>query len=190
MTADQHAAERKPRRGHRHCRFCGGLTETRNEAGTHLRCTDCGRELYVNSKPCAETVIIREDGRVLLLRRTIEPFYGYWDIPGGFLEEDELPEEGARREAREEAELEVELRGLIGMTLDSYPGEERLTVLTISYLAEPRGEPRAGDETGEVGFFAEDEIPEKLAFGHARETIRKAFALRQKLMRQAPPDSR
>ena len=168
----------QPRFGHRHCRYCGGLTETRDPTGTHLRCTDCGRELYVNAKPCAETLIIGDRG-VLLLRRTIEPFHGYWDIPGGFLEEDELPEDGARREALEEAELAVEIHGLIGMTLDDYPGEEKLTVLTISYLAEPLGEPRAGDETGEVGWFAEDAIPEKLAFGHARETIREAFALRR-----------
>ena len=179
MTVEDGGSGR-PRFGHRHCRYCGGLTETRDPTGTHLRCTECGRDLYVNAKPCAETLIIGEQG-LLLLRRTIEPFYGYWDIPGGFLEEDELPEDGARREAREEAELAVEISGLIGMTLDDYPGEEKLTVLTISYLAEPRGEPSAGDETGEVGWFAEDAIPEKLAFGHARETIREAFALRKKL---------
>ena len=169
-----------PRFGHQFCRFCGGPTEALYPTGTHLRCIDCGRDLYINSKPCAETVIIR-DGRVLLLRRTIEPYDGYWDIPGGYLEEDELPEAGAIREAREEANLDVELKGLIGMTLDDYPGQEKLTVLTVSYLAEPLGEPRPGDETGEVRYFAEDEIPNNLAFGHARETIREAFALLRRL---------
>ena len=67
------------------------------------------------------------------------------------------------------------------MTLDDYPGQEKLTVLTVSYLAEPLGEPLPGDETGEVRYFAEDEIPADLAFGHARETIREAFALRRGL---------
>lgn len=170
-----------PRFGHQFCRFCGAKTALQpGRPDTHLKCTGCGRDLYVNSKPCAETVIIR-DSQVLLLRRTIEPFYGYWDIPGGFLEEDELPEAGAIREAHEEANLAVELKGLIGMTLDDYPGEEKLTVLTISFLAEPLGEPRPGDETEAVHFFSEDEIPEELAFGHARETIREAFALRRRL---------
>ncbi len=169
-----------PRFGHQFCRFCGGSTKALNPVGTHMRCTDCDRDLYVNSKPCAETVIIR-DGRALLLRRTIEPYHGYWDIPGGYLEEGELPEAGAIREAREEANLDVELKGLIGMTLDDYPGQEKLTVLTVSYLAEPLGEPRPGDETGEVRYFTEDEIPENLAFGHARETIREAFALWRRL---------
>ena len=180
MTANQKKPAARGRFGQGFCRFCGGPTEALNVAGTHLRCTDCGRDLYANSKPCAETVIIR-DGRVLLLRRTIEPFFGYWDIPGGFLEEDELPEAAAIREAREEADLDVELQGLIGMTLDDYPGEEKLTVLTVSYLAEPLGEARPGDETSDVRFFVEDEIPEQLAFGHARDTIREAFALRRRL---------
>ena len=73
------------------------------------------------------------------------------------------------------------MKGLIGITLDDYPGQEKLTVLTVSYLAAPLGEPRPGDETGEVRYFAEDEIPENLAFGHARETIREAFALLRRL---------
>ena len=95
-----------------------------------------------------------------------------------------MPEAGAVREALEEASLHVELKGLIGVTLDDYPGEEKLTVLTFSYLAEPRGEPRPGHESAAVRFFAEDEVPEKLAFGHARDTIREAFALRRRLDRE------
>ena len=170
-----------PRFGHEFCRFCGARTLVQpRHPDTHLVCSGCKREIYVNSKPCAETVII-QDGHVLLVRRNIDPFRGYWDIPGGFLEEAELPDVGAIREAREETNLEVDLLGMIGMSLDTYPGEEKLIVLTISYLAEPLGNPKAGHEAEEICYFAEQDIPERLAFGHARETIQKAFVLSQQL---------
>ena len=170
-----------PRFGYEFCRFCGARTLVQpGRPDTHLVCGGCKREIYVHSKPCAETVII-QDGHVLLVRRNIDPFRGYWDIPGGFLEEAELPDAGAIREAREETNLEVDLLGMVGMSLDNYPGEEKLVVLTISYLAEPLGNPKAGHEAEEVCYFAEQNIPERLAFGHARETIQKAFALSKRL---------
>ncbi len=135
-----------------------------------LKCGDCNRPDYIASKPCAE-VIVADLGKVLLVKRSIEPYLGFWDIPGGFLEDGEHPEDGARREVLEETGIEIELKGLIGVYVERYPGEEAVNTLTLAFAAAPRGEPRPGDETSAVGYFAADAIPENLAFDHAKRTI-------------------
>lgn len=135
-----------------------------------LECRDCNRPDYVSSKPCAEA-IVAVGGKVLLVKRAIEPFLGYWDIPGGFLEDGEHPEDGARREVREEARIEIELKGLIGVYVGGYPGEESINTVTLAYAAVPRGEPKPGGETTAVGYFPADAIPENLAFDHSKRTI-------------------
>lgn len=64
------------------------------EAFAPVKCGVCGKWHYHNSKPCAGALVVR-DGKVLLAQRGVEPFKGYWDIPGGFLEAGEHPEHGA-----------------------------------------------------------------------------------------------
>ncbi len=140
------------------------------EQSLRLRCGACDRRDYLNSKPCAE-VIVSTGGEILLLKRSIEPFLGYWDIPGGFLEDGEHPEDGARRELLEEAGIEIDIAGLIGIYVDEYPGEEKLHTVTFSYAGAPRGEPYPYDEADEVRYFPADRIPENLAFDHARHSI-------------------
>src|SRR3954465_8803970 len=83
--------------GWRVCPRCGHELEKR-ELG-HLGCPGCGSEYYANSAPAVQGVLER-DGRVLLARRAIEPRLGYWDLPGGVLEEGEGPLDGARRGVR------------------------------------------------------------------------------------------
>jgi ADP-ribose pyrophosphatase YjhB (NUDIX family) len=101
-----------------------------------LRCANCGWYWYPNPRPTAAVIIERpsDDGGLefLLLRRAVEPAYGWWDLPAGFLEPRETPDEGARREAREEAGFEVELTGLIG----AYASRESNTVV-FAYTARP-----------------------------------------------------
>ena len=135
-----------------------------------LECERCRRPEYLNSKPCAEALVVR-DGSVLLVKRNIEPFRGYWDIPGGFLEDGEQPEDGVRREVLEEAGLDVRVLSLLGVYGEAYPGPEKINTLTFTYIAEPLGEPKALDESEEVRFFPADRIPERLAFDHARRAI-------------------
>src|SRR5678816_2859720 len=79
-----------------------------------LVCRDCGFIHYQNPTIVVGSVATW-DGRVLLCRRAIEPRVGYWTIPAGFLEQQETPEEGAMREAREEAGAEIEIDGLLGV---------------------------------------------------------------------------
>ncbi|HVM24198.1 MAG TPA: NUDIX domain-containing protein [Candidatus Limnocylindrales bacterium] len=84
-----------------------------------LVCDRCGWRWYANPKPAAAVLLERSgneaDPAILLLRRAVEPGRGAWDLPAGYLDPGESFEQGARREAREECGLEVELVGLAGV---------------------------------------------------------------------------
>jgi len=152
----------------RFCSHCGGLLK--ELARSHQVCTACGRVHYRNAKPCAGALIAR-DGRLLLVKRAIQPFLGYWDIPGGFLEEDEHPEAGAVREALEETGLEVQVTDLLGFYVDRY-GDEGGYCLNIYFLAEVTGgQEHPADDAAELAWFAPDELPDQIAFDHAREVL-------------------
>jgi ADP-ribose pyrophosphatase YjhB (NUDIX family) len=127
-------------------------------------------EHYRNAKPCAGVLIMR-DGRLLLLRRSTEPWLGCWDIPGGFCDEEEHPRDAARREAKEEVGLDVEITGFLDMWLDKYPDpadpDRPWTTLNAYYLAvaAPGAEPVTDShEASEVGWFAPDALPDQIAF--------------------------
>lgn len=150
-----------------HCQRCGAPCETRDvEDRPRPVCTRCGAVTYLDPK-LAVAVLIARDGEVLLGRRgpgTREP--GKWSFPAGFVERGEVVEEAARREAREEAGLEVSLGPLLGLI--SSEGE---TVVVAVYPARSwTGEPRAGDDLTEIAWFRVDSLPE-LAFPHDRRII-------------------
>ena len=80
------------------CPFCGQSVEPLGHSIG--RCVGCSEEIYANSRPTGGVLLIRDD-HVLLVRRGAEPEVGRWDIPGGFLDEGESPEDGTCREMRE-----------------------------------------------------------------------------------------
>lgn len=125
-----------------------------------LVCTDCGWVHYVNPRIVVGSVATWED-RFLLCRRAIEPRRGHWTLPAGFLEEGESPEEGALREAREEANAELRIDALLGIYALA-----RISQVQIMYRAQlvvPAVS--AGPESEEVGLFTWDDIPwDDLAF--------------------------
>lgn len=103
---------------YKYCSICGcELGEGKPFAPQ--QCDNCGNPHYHNSKPCSGALVVRE-GKVLLARRGVEPYKGCWDVPGGFLESGEHPEQGAIRELREETGLNIRLNGLLGMYMDRY----------------------------------------------------------------------
>ncbi len=158
---------------YRYCPVCGGrLRQADVQHGIRFDCTACGRSLWENAKPCAGALIERT-GQLLLVRRAVEPFQDYWDIPGGFLEADEHPEAGAVREVREETGLEVRLGECLGMFIDTYgDGDEQIYTLNIYYLAEPTGgAARPADDATALAWFSPDELPKRVAFAHAREVL-------------------
>lgn len=132
-------------------------------------CSRCGRVHFRASKPCGGVLAVR-DGLLLLVRRGEEPFQGYWDIPGGFLEEGESPKIGAVREMREETGLEVRLVDLFGFYMDRYVYQDELaTTLNIYFLAEVvGGREQPADDAAELGWFGPNELPGRIAFDHAR----------------------
>ncbi len=119
-----------------------------------LVCDTCGHIQYDNPKIVVGAVCDWE-GRVLLCRRDIDPRSGYWTLPAGYLELEETPVEGALREAREEAEADLEIDQLLAIY-----HVRRLSQIQLIYRARLlSAEVAAGHETREVGLFAWGEIP-------------------------------
>ena len=145
--------------------YCPICAEAIERADGRVDCRACGFVAYANSVPGVEAVCIDERGRVLLGRRAFDPGKGLWDLPGGFLHEDELPLDGLLREVREETGLEIEPRDLLGFWLEPYDGR---VVLCLAWTARAAGEGRAADDLVELRWFAPDELPppSQLAFTH------------------------
>lgn len=117
--------------------------------------------MYASSQPTACAIVVDTDGRVLLARRANEPFAGFWDLPGGFLEEGEHPLDALVRELREETGLEAEPLEFLGIWMDRYDsGEDAPSTLNLYWTARPvGGEPAPADDAAELGWFAVDELP-------------------------------
>lgn len=119
-------------------------------------------------------IIIEKDGGIVLVKRKNNPFKGSWAIPGGFVEYGETVEDAARREAKEETGLLVELKGLVGVYSDP-ERDPRGHVVSICYSAREKGGSLHPDtDAADVKVFKE--IPwNKLAFDH--EKILKEYRL-------------
>jgi ADP-ribose pyrophosphatase YjhB (NUDIX family) len=133
------------------------------EGDTRARavCETCGFVDYENPRIVVGAVVAHE-GRVLLCRRGIEPRAGFWTLPAGFLEAHERPEDGARREVREEACADITLEALLGLYT-----VQRLSQVQMFYRAHFTGAAdfAAGEETTDAQLFAWQDIPwEALAF--------------------------
>jgi ADP-ribose pyrophosphatase YjhB (NUDIX family) len=120
-------------------------------------CADCGYVAYENPKVVVGAVVVA-NGRVLMCRRAIEPRRGFWTLPAGYLELGETLEEGAAREALEEAEAAIAIEGILGVFSIARIGQ--VQVIFRAAFADP-GSPRfaAGPESLDVRLFAPDEIP-------------------------------
>ncbi len=157
--------------GYRFCPRCGGLLVQRvvksHEPG-RLVCECCSFIFYQDPKVVAGTICMLEGG-VVLVRRGIEPAMGKWVFPGGYVDRGESTTEAAVRETREESNLEVVARSLLGVY--SYP---RSPNVIIVYRAEVVGGAlAAGDESTEAEAFPLALIPwDQLAFPSTVEALR------------------
>lgn len=153
--------------------FCSNCGARLNQ-GTAFQAQQCGTCQswhFHNSKPCAGVLVI-QDGKVLLAQRGVEPFKGYWDIPGGFLEAGEHPEAGAIRELLEETGLHIRLNGLLGIYMDRYGSGGEWT-LTFYYLAEiVSGSLHVMDDVSALEWFMPEELPQELAFKHQAQVMK------------------
>jgi ADP-ribose pyrophosphatase YjhB (NUDIX family) len=147
------------------CPRCGTELELADRG--HLACPGCGSHYWANSSP-AVSGLLERNGKVLLGRRRIEPRRGYWDIPGGFLEEGEEVFDGLRREFLEETGLDVEPVDWIGAFVDPYDSNY---VLGLCWVVRGDGEPIADDDVEELAWFGPDELPEEMAFATQHEAL-------------------
>ena len=161
------------------CSNCGAAVVRRVPPGDTVPrwvCDECGVVHYRNPLMVVGT-IPEQDGKILLCRRAIEPRYGYWTLPAGFLENDETTGQGAQRETMEEAGARIELGE--AFTLISVPRVNQVHLFYRARLLDLDFKP--GEETLEVALFDESVLPWKdLAFRTVELTLRRWFADRAK----------
>ena len=163
-----------------HCRACGSAVVYRlpDDGDTRQRavCPACRTVHYENPLNVVGTVPVLGD-RVLLCKRNIEPRWGKWTLPAGFMELDETTAQGAARETDEEAGAQIEMGPLFSLLNVRRVGQVHLfyraTLLSDQF--------NPGFETIEARLFTEAEVPwDELAFRTVKETLEAHFADQRK----------
>jgi 8-oxo-dGTP diphosphatase len=154
------------------CPRCGGALERRLLKPSDPErpvCTRCGFVFYIDPKIAVGTIIRTAADRLVLVRRAIEPGYGLWVFPGGYVDRGEPLTVAAIREAREECGLDVRLDGLVNIY--SYPG--RAPVIVVYAATAIGGALCIDEECLESAEFDEAGIPwDRLAFRSTHEGLR------------------
>ena len=144
-----------------YCQRCGHRLAAR-QVHDHTRphCPSCGYVVFLDPK-LAAVVLANVDGKLVLVRRAMEPAIGRWSFPAGYVDRGEAVEDAAVREVREETGLDVRLTGLLGLYSKSSS-----TVVLAAYSAEVTGgDLQPGDEVRETALFDPDQLP-PLPFPH------------------------
>ncbi|RQR50125.1 NUDIX domain-containing protein [Burkholderia sp. Bp9002] len=157
------------------CSVCGHEVIARIPPGDNRErfvCDQCGTIHYQNPRNVVGTVPVWGE-QVLLCRRAIEPRYGFWTLPAGFMEMGETTAEAAARETLEEAGARVEVQSLF--TLLNVPHVHQVHLFYLARLVDPAFE--AGEESLEVKLFDEADVPwDDIAFPTVSQTLRFFFA--------------
>jgi ADP-ribose pyrophosphatase YjhB (NUDIX family) len=141
-------------------------------------CPKCAWTYYFNPIPCNGVIITNDDDDILLVERKSDPFKGYWDLPGGFLELLETVEESVIREVKEEIGVEFKVTELkLFMTsVDRYlyKGVKDYTLGLIYYAKLPEGAViKPDDDVSAAKFFSGKDIPwDKIAFQSIRNILK------------------
>jgi len=174
-----------------YCSKCGAPVTHKIPDGDnrHRHICDACEEIHYKNPNIVVGVIAQWQKKIILCRRAIEPRVGYWTMPSGYLEIDESTEEGAQREAEEEAGIDVEMGELL--TLINIPQIGQVHMIYLGQLRSPEFE--AGIESLEVQLVTENEIPwdelafptVKLALGHYYADRRAGqFTLHSEILRK------
>jgi len=158
----------------KYCPVCGHRLEMRMMSD-RMRpvCPNCGFVYYMNPAVAAGT-LVEEDGKVLLIRRGVEPRKGYWALPAGYVEADESAEEAAIRETMEETNVHVEIDNLLGVySFGQSVGDRGVLILYSAHALPDAKHPHPSDDATEARFFAPAELPSNndLAFDSHRSAL-------------------
>ena len=157
--------------GYNFCPRCAHRLEERAvKAGDpeRLVCPSCGFVFYLGPKLVAGA-IFELDGGVILVQRDIEPGYGKWTFPGGFVERGERAEAAAEREVLEECGLEIQASGIVGL----YSYEGQIPAIAVFRAEVVGGEPTPLDETMDVRGFPRDGLPwAEMAFPSTEQALK------------------
>lgn len=162
----------------KYCSSCGSPVTQRIPEGDNRHRHICGScdEIHYNNPNVVVGVIAQWQEKIILCRRAIEPRVGFWTMPAGYLEIDESTDEGAVREAEEEAGIDVEIGDLL--TLINIPQIGQVQMIYSGELRSPQF--AAGIESLEVQLLGEDEIPwDALAFPTVKIALEHYFASRR-----------
>lgn len=153
-----------------HCPRCGHPLENREAFGkTRPVCSSCGYVHFSDPKVAASVLVV-DHGRVLLVKRAVVPRIGFWALPAGFVDADELPQDAAAREVDEETGVRIAVEGLIDIKPLANPDKR-------GFLMIFRGQPIGGalqpaDDVSDARWFSPEELPwDDLAFESTREVL-------------------
>lgn len=153
--------------GINYCQRCGARLGLRKVEGKERPvCPRCGQVVFLDPKVAA-VVLISLDGKLVLVRRGIEPALGRWSFPSGYVDRGERVEDAAVREVLEETGLEVEVNRLVGL----YSSRGSAVILAVYSARVVGGRLRPGSEVQEVGLFDLDDLP-PLPFPHDYRILR------------------
>ena len=155
------------------CPRCSALLELRSIHDKERPvCPECGRIIYEDPKVTAAVVVERE-GKVLMVRRGVEPGLGLWSLPGGYVDRGEVVEQAAEREVREETGLKIKVTNLVGV----FSQADHPVILVVYDSQIVGGGTSPGAEVLDLDFLPPDELP-PLAFPRDRQILQTWKALR------------
>jgi ADP-ribose pyrophosphatase YjhB (NUDIX family) len=164
----------------KYCNYCGSSTKIEyieSDNQERIVCSRCGLINYINPRPTASALILNDKNEILLTKRGQEPYLGFWDIPGGFLEYGEHPEKALNREMNEELNADVHIDLLLGIHMDIYGTDADISTLNIFYICRLESDHlRAGSDVADFSWFNLDNLPEIIAFDcsqHALSDLKK-----------------
>ena len=171
------------------CVNCGSALVPRVIEGREVEaCPNDGFILWHDPK-VSTAVVVEAEGGIVLGRRSIEPGYGLWCLPGGFVNDDEDPEVAAVRECREEISVPVELTGLIGVFHIAKTDASSMLVIAYEGRLVDEAVPAPGAEMLEIAVFRPESAPQ-LAFPSHKRVLAEYLRSRAPAEEAAPPPDR
>jgi ADP-ribose pyrophosphatase YjhB (NUDIX family) len=156
------------------CPRCGTSYTDQSRKAEYLHCLNCEFDFYQNPKPCNGLIIENSQGEILLIKRKYDPDKGKWDVPGGFVDQQENLEQSAIREAKEELNAEIKDIHYLASYSDTYDFQSMTYPSLIFMLsASLKGSSlKAADDAEEIKFFPKNQIPwDNLAFNFLKPAL-------------------